>query len=70
MARQNSSSRPMGLMGAFLAFGLSAALGIAFVLVVDKTHDLFSSNLFEGGFPNVAASLRGVGTSCCRHLGG
>ena len=57
MGKINSGSRPMGLIGALLAFGLSAAMGVAFVLLVDKTHDLFSSAAFEDGVPNVAASL-------------
>lgn len=56
MRKQNGGSRPLGLIGAFLAFGLSAAMGLAFVLVVDKTHDLFFSSAFEGSAPNVAAS--------------
>ena len=47
MGKINSGSRPMGLIGALLAFGLSAAMGVAFVLLVDKTHDLFSSAALE-----------------------
>jgi len=34
-------------MSALLAFALSAAMGVAFVMVVNKTHDLFSSTTFE-----------------------
>lgn len=42
-----SSTRALGLMRALLAFALSAVMGVAFVLLVNKTHDLFSSTTFE-----------------------
>jgi hypothetical protein len=57
MGKRNSGSRPLSLMSALLAFALSAAMGVAFVMVVNKTHDLFSSAAFADGVPNVAASL-------------
>ena len=35
-------SRPLGSIGGLVAFVLSAAMGVAFVMLVDKTHNLFS----------------------------
>jgi len=55
MGKLNSGPRPLGMMSALLAFVLSAAMGLAFVMVVFKTHDLFSSPAFENGVPNVTA---------------
>lgn len=55
MGKLNSGSRPLGMMSALLAFALSAAMGVAFVVVVNKTHDLFSSPAFEDGVPTVGA---------------
>jgi hypothetical protein len=55
MGKRNSGSRPLGMMSALLAFALSAAMGLAFVIVVNKTHDLFSGAAFADGIPNVAA---------------
>lgn len=57
MSQSNSGSRSLGLVGGLLAFVLSAIMGVAFVMVVNKTHDLFSSAVFEDGVPNVAAVL-------------
>jgi hypothetical protein len=57
MENPNGRSRPFGLIGSLLAFALSAVLGIAFVLLVNKTHDLFSSSVFERGIPQLVASL-------------
>ena len=53
MGKLNSGSRPLGMMSSLLAFALSAVLGLAFVLVVNKTHDLFSSDAFAVGVPSV-----------------
>jgi len=47
MEKRISGPRPMGPLSALLAFGLSALLGVAFVLVVNKTHDLFSGAAAE-----------------------
>jgi hypothetical protein len=55
MGKLNSGSRPLSLVSALSAFALSAAMGAAFVMVVNKTHDLFSSATFADGVPNVAA---------------
>jgi hypothetical protein len=55
MGKQNNGPRPMGVMSALLAFALSAVMGLAFVMVVNKTHDLFSSTAFTEGLPNVTA---------------
>ena len=41
------SSRALNFMSAVLAFVLSAVMGIAFVALVDKTHDLLSRAAFE-----------------------
>ena len=57
MEKPASGPRPMGLLSALLAFALSAAMGVAFVMVVDKTHDLFSSAAFADWVPYVATSL-------------
>ena len=51
MGRLNSGSRPLGVMKALLAFVLSAAMGVAFVMLVNKTHYLFSRAAFEDGSP-------------------
>ena len=61
MGKRNSGSRPLGLLSSLLAFALSAAMGVAFVMVVNKTHDLFSSATFADSIPNLAASLGRVG---------
>jgi hypothetical protein len=55
MGKLNSGPRPLSLMSALLAFALSAAMGVAFVMVVNKTHDLFSNAAFADRMPNVAA---------------
>ena len=47
MGKLSSGPRPLGLLSALLAFGLSAAMGVAFVIVVNKAHDLFSGAAFE-----------------------
>ena len=47
MGKLGSGPRPLGLLSALLAFGLSAAMGVAFVIVVNKAHDLLSSDAFE-----------------------
>ena len=47
MEKLSSGPRPLGLWSALLAFGLSAAMGVAFVIVVNKAHDLLSSDAFE-----------------------
>ena len=49
MRKVNRASQPLGVISVALAFGLSAVMCLAFVLVVDKTHDLFSSAAFEDG---------------------
>jgi hypothetical protein len=50
MGQRNSGSRSLGLAGGLLAFVLSAIMGVAFVMVVEKTHELFSADAFAGGF--------------------
>lgn len=55
-----SGSRTFGMMSALLAFALSAALGLAFVMVVNKTHDLFAGAASEPTVPSVAASTAGL----------
>ena len=57
MENPNGRTRPFGLIGSLLAFALSAVLGIGFILLVNKTHDLFSNAAFEQGIPNLVASL-------------
>ena len=41
--RSNTGSRALNVTRTLPAFALSAILGIAFVVVVNKTHDLFAS---------------------------
>lgn len=60
MEKPTSGPRPMGLLNALLAFALSAAMGVAFVMVVNKTHDLFSSAAFADWDP--VSPLRSGGT--------
>ena len=57
MEKPASGPRPLGLLNAVLAFGLSAAMGLAFVMVVNKTHDLFASAAFTEWIPNAVTSL-------------
>lgn len=67
MDKQNNGPRPMGMMSALLAFALSAVMGLAFVVVVNKTHDLFSSAAFTEGIPNVSV-LKAQVVSNVRYL--
>ena len=58
MSRQLSGrSRRLEFFGVLLAFVLSAAMGVAFVALVDKTHDLFSGA--AGTVPAVAGIWQG-----------
>ena len=41
--RSNTGSRALNVTRSLPAFVLSAILGIAFVAVVNKTHDMFAS---------------------------
>ena len=47
MRKKFSGSKPLGLINGFTAFVLSAVMGVGFVMLVDKTHDLFSGVAFE-----------------------
>jgi hypothetical protein len=42
MRRRNTKSRSFSFLGGVLAFALSAVMGVGFVALVNKTHDLFS----------------------------
>lgn len=66
MRKRTSDPQPLGLLSALLAFGLSAALGVAFVVVVNKTHDLFSS----AAFADWGSLVRTAGTDGGWHLEG
>lgn len=52
--RVSNGSRTFNFISNLLAFVLSAVMGIAFVMLVDKTHDLFSDFTLQ------------VGRSACR----
>jgi hypothetical protein len=46
MRKKFGGSRPLSLIGGLMAFVLSAVMGVGFVVLVDKTHDLFSGAAF------------------------
>lgn len=50
----SSSSRAFNFTSSLLAFALSAVMGVAFVMLVDKTHDLLSATALEGGWQEQA----------------
>ena len=62
MGQRKSGSKPLDLVGGVLAFVLSAIMGVAFVLVVNKTHDLFSSAALEHLVPELTAVKSQIGS--------
>ena len=47
MRKKFNGSRHLSLIGGLMAFVLSAVMGVGFVMLVDKTHDLFAGAAFE-----------------------